>query len=240
MSPVEGKVVIVVPTYIEAENLPRLAERIFALGMPRSSMIVVDDVSPDGTSNVARDLDRHYKGRVAVIEREDKLGLGTAYVRGFYQALEDGTEYVVQMDADLSHAPEYIPGFIEALETADVVVGSRYTEGGEVDKGWNLKGQMLSSLANLGIRMVSGVKVKDATTGFKAFRATALGSLNLEDFHCRGFGFQAEVAYACQEMGHKVVERPIVFHDRTAGRSKMSLEIIIEAIWKLGVIRWRR
>ena len=240
MSSVEGKVVIVVPTYIEAENLPRLAERIFALDMPKSSMIVVDDASPDGTSTVARELDRHYKGRVAVIEREDKLGLGTAYVRGFSQALEDGAEYVVQMDADLSHAPEYIPGFIEALETADVVIGSRYTTGGGVDEEWNLKRRLLSSLANQAIRIVSGVKVKDATTGFKAFRATALGSLNLEGFRCRGFGFQAEVAYACQEMGHKVVERPIVFHDRTAGKSKMSLGIIIEAMWKLTVIRWRR
>ncbi|MCH8063766.1 MAG: polyprenol monophosphomannose synthase [Chloroflexi bacterium] len=240
MSSVEGKVVIVVPTYIEAENLPRLAERIFALDMPKSSMIVVDDASPDGTSNVARKLRRRYNGRVVVIEREDKLGLGTAYVRGFSQALEDGAEYVVQMDADLSHAPEYIPGFIEALGTADVVIGSRYAEGGGVDKDWTLKRRLLSSLANLGIRAVSGVKVKDATTGFKAFRATSLVSLNLEGFHCKGFGFQAEVAYACQEMGHKIVERPIVFHDRAAGKSKMSLGIIIEAMWKLAVIRWRR
>lgn len=240
MSGVDGKVVIVVPTYIEAENLPRLAERIFALDMPRSSIIVVDDASPDGTSNVARNLHRRYNGRVVVIEREDKLGLGTAYVRGFSQALEDGADYVVQMDADLSHAPEYIPEFIEALGAADVVVGSRYTEGGGVDKDWNIKRRLLSSLANLAIRIVSGVRVKDATTGFKAFRATALGSLNLEGFHCRGFGFQTEVAYACQEMGHRVVEMPIVFYDRTAGKSKMSLGIIIEAMWRLTVIRWRR
>lgn len=240
MSSVDGKVVIVVPTYIEAENLPILAERIFALDMPMSSIIVVDDASPDGTSNVARNLDRRYNGRVEVIEREHKLGLGTAYVRGFSQALEEGAEYVVQMDADLSHAPEYIPEFIEALGAADVVVGSRYTRGGGVDEGWNLKRRLLSSLANLGIRAVSGVKVKDATTGFKAFRATALRSLNLEGFQCRGFGFQAEVAYACQEMGYKVVERPIVFYDRTAGKSKMSLGIIIEAMWRLTVLRWKR
>ena len=240
MSFVDGKIVIVIPTYIEAENLPRLAERIFALDMPKSSIIVVDDASPDGTSDVARDLDRRYNGRVELIEREDKMGLGTAYVRGFSQALQDGAGYVVQMDADLSHAPEYIPNFIDALKAADVVIGSRYTDGGGVDKGWTLKRRLLSSLANLCIRAVSGVKVKDATTGFKAFRATALGSLNLEGFHCKGFGFQAEVAYACQEMGHKVVERPIVFHDRTAGKSKMSLGIIIEAMWRLTIIRWRR
>ena len=177
---------------------------------------------------------------MSVIERESKLGLGTAYVRGFSQALEEGAEYIVQMDADLSHAPEYIPEFIEALEAADVVVGSRYTDGGGADEDWNLKRRLMSSLANLSIRIVSGVKVKDATTGFKAFRATALRSLNLEEFHCRGFGFQAEVAYACQEVGHKVVEKPIIFYDRTAGKSKMSLGIIFEAMWRLTILRLRR
>ena len=144
------------------------------------------------------------------------------------------------MDADLSHAPEYIPEFLRELERADVVVGSRYTEGGGVDKEWRFRRHLLSALANYGIRAVVGLKVKDSTTGFKAFRADALRAIDFNEFRCKGFGFQAEVAYACQRRGHRVVEYPITFYDRAHGESKLSLGIILEAFWRLFLLRWQQ
>jgi dolichol-phosphate mannosyltransferase len=235
-----GLVAVVVPTYNEAANLPELAERIFALGISNARLIVVDDSSPDGTAQLARELSRKFDGRVEVIQRPGKQGLGTAYVQGFSRALAEGADYVLQMDADLSHAPEYIPSFLEALKDADVVVGSRYARGGGVDKKWSLKRRLLSSSANLGIRTAAGLRVKDATSGFKAFRSSVLKSLEGVKFQCRGFGFQAEVAHACQRRGYKVVEYPIIFVDRTKGKSKMSFSIIFEALWRLWLLRWRR
>ena len=231
---------IVVPTYNEAGNLPELADRIFALGIPDTRIIVVDDGSPDGTAEVARELAGSFDGRVEVIERSGKQGLGTAYVRGFSHALAQGAGYVLQMDADLSHAPEYIPALLKALDDADVVVGSRYVPGGGVDEVWSPKRRLVSYLGNLGIRLVAGLKVKDATSGFKAFRGSALSALALSEFRCNGFGFQSEVAHACQRRGYRVIEYPIVFQERTRGRSKMSVFIVIEALWRLLPLRWKR
>lgn len=235
---IEGQVAIVIPTYNEAGNLPALAERLFALGIPNMKIIIIDDNSPDGTAEIAKELNHKFDQRLELIERDSKQGLGTAYVRGFRQALDGGADYVLQMDADLSHEPEYIPDFIEALKEADVVVGSRYTTGGGIDEKWSIKRRLLSSMGNIGIRMASGLKVKDSTTGFKAFRASTLRSLKMSDFRCKGFGFQAEVAYACQQQGHKVVEYPITFYDRSKGQSKMSINIMLEAIWRLTLLRW--
>ncbi len=235
-----GSVAIVVPTYNEADNLPVLVERLFSLDISDARIIVVDDNSPDGTADVVRSLSEKYDRRLDLIKRDSKNGLGTAYKVGFSRAIEQGADYVLQMDADLSHAPEYIPEFLDALRHADVVVGSRYTDGGDVDKGWRLRRHMLSAFANYGIRAVVGLKVKDSTTGFKAFRADALGSIAFDEFRCKGFGFQAEVAYACQRQGHRVVEYPITFYDRAFGESKLSLAIIWEALWRLFLLRWRK
>ncbi len=236
----EGAVDIVVPTFNEAGNLPELAERIFSHRMPDCRIIVVDDGSPDGTAQVARELRARFGGRVELIERQGKQGLGTAYLDGFSRALAEGAEYVVQMDADLSHPPEELPAMLEALRRADVVVGSRYIPGGGVDSGWSLGRRMLSYLANFGIRAVAGLEVKDATSGFKAFRAGALVRLCPGGFRCRGFGFQPEVAHACQRLGLRVAEHPILFVDRAEGRSKMSLWIAVEAFWRLLPLRLRR
>lgn len=236
----EPLVVVVVPTYNEAQNLRELARRIFALRTPNVRLIVVDDGSPDGTGEVANELERQYNGRVELIQRGRKLGLGTAYVRGFSRALEMKADYVLQMDADLSHRPEYIPDLLGDLANADVVVGSRYVAGGGVDDEWELPRRMLSSFGNVGIRTIAGLRVRDATSGFKAFRGGTLGSLDLAQFRCKGFAFQAEVAHACQRKGYSVVEHPIIFEKRAAGRSKMSMGIIIEAIWRLFPLRWKR
>ena len=234
-----SKVAVVVPTYNEAENLPVLAARLFALGIPGLTLIVVDDGSPDGTGEVAKQLAVQYDGRVELVQRHRKEGLGPAYIAGFSQALDGGADVIVQMDADLSHQPEYIPQFIDALGESDVVIGSRYVSGGGVDEHWGVMRRLISSGGNFGIRAVTGVKVKDATGGFKAFRQSVLRSIDFSQIRCAGFGFQAEINHACERMGCVVTEHPIVFIDRTMGKSKMSLGIMIEAMWKLLPLRWK-
>ena len=239
-APIDGVVTVVIPTYNEAENVPEIVERIFALDIPESRIIIVDDNSPDGTAEVAERLGERYEGRIHLISRPAKMGLGTAYAEGFSKALADGASYVVQSDADLSHGPEEIPEMLRELERADVAVGSRYIPGGRIGDDWPLHRRLLSSMANRGMRMVVGVEVKDATTGFKAFRAEALGAIDLEGIRCRGFGFQVEVAHACQRLGFRVVEHPIEFNDRARGMSKMSLGIAFEALTRLALLRFRR
>ncbi len=228
-------VTVVVPTYNEAGNLRELYERLSALGLPDMRLLFVDDGSEDGTEETALALGAN----VSVIQRGRKLGLGTAYVEGFKRALEGDSEYIVQMDADLSHEPEYLPAFLEALGSADVVIGSRYVEGGGVDERWSRRRQMLSAYANAGIRLAAGLRVRDATSGFKAYRRETLAALDLDGLRCNGFAFQAEVAHACQRMGARVVERPIVFMERVEGASKMSWEIMLEALWKLPPLRFK-
>ncbi len=237
---IDGVVTVVIPTYNEAENVPEIVSRIFALDIPESRIIIVDDNSPDGTAEVVERLADRYEGRIDLIKRPGKMGLGTAYAEGFCRALADGASYVVQSDADLSHGPEEIPDLLKELERADVAVGSRYIPGGRIGDDWPLHRRLLSSIANRGMKMVVGLDVKDATTGFKAFRAEALGAIDLEGIRCRGFGFQVEVAYACQRLGLRVVEHPIEFNDRARGMSKMSLGIAFEALTRLALLRFRR
>ena len=233
------RVAVVVPTYNEAANMPELVSRLFSLKIAGLRLYVVDDNSPDGTADVARRLSDTYVGRIEVISRQAKLGLGTAYVDGFTKALDDGCDYLVQMDADLSHVPDHLPSMLRKLQDADVVVGSRYTENGGSDPGWGLKRRLLSAFGNHVIRFVTGLTVNDVTSGFKAYTAAALSSLDMDAFRCKGFGFQSEVAFQCQSRGHVVVEHPIIFIDRTKGKSKMSLQIVLEAVWKLTLLRLR-
>jgi dolichol-phosphate mannosyltransferase len=235
-----ASVSVVVPTYNEAANLPELARRLFRLGFPDLTLVIVDDSSPDGTVDVALRLSEQYHGSVQVIKRPRKQGLGTAYPAGFARALENRADYIVQMDADLSHAPEEVPSMIRLLEHSDIVIGSRYIEGGGVDADWSLWRRFLSYFANVAIRAIAGLRVKDATCGFKVYRAAVLRSLALDGFRCKGFGFQAEVAHACQRKGYAVTEHPIIFAERTHGSSKMSVTIALEAIWHLSFLRLRR
>ena len=232
------RITVVVPTYNEAENLPELVRRLFDLDLPRVKVLVVDDGSPDGTGKVAERLSTQLDGRVEVIQRGRKLGLGTAYVAGFSRAVDDGADVVIEMDADHSHDTAYLPVFLERLESADVVVGSRYVPGGG-SEDWGAFRRFISGLGNFGIRWVAGLEVYDATSGFKAFRGSALRGLDMTRFRCRGFGFQAEVAHACQRMGYRVVEHPIIFQNRASGKSKMSPFIMLEALWRLLPLRWR-
>ncbi len=234
------RITVVVPTFNEAQNLPELAARLFALDLGDLRILVVDDGSPDGTADVARRLADERSGRVEVLERSGKLGLGTAYVEGFARALKGDPDFVFQMDADLSHPVEELSGMLAALTDADVVVGSRYTGGvTEVgaEEGWGLHRILTSTLGNFAIRLVAGLQVRDATSGFKGFRAEALRGLDMSRFRCKGFGFQSEVAFACQSRGYRVIEHPFIFSNRRYGESKMSLWIVVEAVWRLIPLR---
>ena len=234
------KVAVVVPTYNESETLPQLIEKVVAQGIDGLGFIVVDDGSPDGTGAIADGLADEFTGVFIVLHREGKQGLGTAYMAGFQTALDAGAQNIVEMDADLSHPPEVLPGLIAELDEADVAVASRYTPGGGVDPGWSWARKQISYWGNVGIRLILGLEVKDATAGFKAFRRTALERIGLDRLRLSGFGFQAEVAYRCEQTGLKVVERPYVFMERTAGKSKMSFGIVVEAFFRLSWLRIRR
>lgn len=236
---VSMRVAIVVPTYNEAETLPLLIERIVAQDIPGLGFIVIDDGSPDGTGDIADRLADDFQGMFLVVHREGKLGLGTAYMTGLQLAVDTGAERIVEMDADLSHPPEVLPGLIARLDTADVAVASRYTDGGGVDPAWSWGRKRVSHWGNVGIRLILGIEVKDATAGFKAFRRESLEKLGIDRLRLTGFGFQAEVAFRCQRAGLNIVEHPYVFMERTAGRSKMSFAIALEAFVKLTWLRIR-
>lgn len=238
--PVAAPVVVVVPTYNEASNIPELLRGLFSLGVPNLEILLVDDGSPDGTAELAEHLSPQYGGQVHVMRRREKQGLGTAYIAGFSWALEHGAGYVVEMDADLSHSPEYIVAFLARMEDHDVAVGSRWTAGGGTDPEWGFGRRLLSRGASLYCRLVLGLKVRDTTTGFKCFRRSALEKLVLGRIESQGFAFQVEVAYACQLAGCRVVEVPIRFRQRARGQSKMSSRIIVEAFWRVLAMRRRR
>ena len=231
---------VVVPTYNESETLPQLIEKVVAQGIDGLGFIIVDDGSPDGTGAIADGLADEFAGVFIVLHREGKQGLGTAYMAGFQTALDAGAQNIVEMDADLSHPPEVLPGLIAELDEADVAVASRYTPGGGVDPGWSWARKQISYWGNVGIRLILGLEVKDATAGFKAFRRTTLERIGLDRLRLSGFGFQAEVAYRCEQTGLKVVEHPYVFMERTAGKSKMSFGIVVEAFFRLSWLRIRR
>lgn len=233
------KVAIVIPTYNEAENLPLLITELAALGIEGLGFVVVDDGSPDGTGEIADELAEEYDGVFDVIHRERKQGLGKSYIAGFTRALELGAEQIVQMDADLSHPPIEVPAMLAGLERADIVVGSRYASGGGVDPDWSFLRRQISYWGGVGIRRVLGLKVHDATSGFKAFRRSALEEVGIDRLKLSGYGFQPEVTYRAQKAGLYIAEHPFTFLDRTAGRSKMSAGIAAEAIYRLILIRLR-
>jgi dolichol-phosphate mannosyltransferase len=236
----ETKVMVVIPTYNEAENLPTMIGKLLGLGVPGLAILVVDDSSPDGTGQVADDLARQYPGRVHVLHREGKLGLGTAYVIGFGYALAHGAEFVVQMDADFSHSPDYIPQFLEAIDGYDVVIGSRYVSGGSLDERWGWGRYLLSWWANsIYTRLTLGIRVKDATAGFKCWRRATLEGLGLDRVRSNGYVFQVEMAYLTEKLGYRFLELPIYFEDRRIGQSKMTMPVKVEAALRTWQIRWR-
>jgi dolichol-phosphate mannosyltransferase len=236
----EPKVMVVIPTYNEADNLRALIGELLALALAGLEILIVDDNSPDGTGQIADELTHQYPNRVHVLHRAGKLGLGTAYLTGFRYALEHGANHVVQMDADFSHSPSYIPDFVKAMEDYDVVVGSRYVSGGQLDERWGWWRYFLSWWANtVYARVILGLKVKDATAGFKCWRRATLEGIDLGRVRSNGYVFQVEMAYLAEKLGYRLLEIPIYFEDRRIGRSKMTLPVKIEAALRTWQIRWR-
>lgn len=220
---------VITPTYNEAENLPKLVQALFALPIEGLSVLVVDDNSPDGTGLVADQLAAEYSGRMAVLHRQQKLGLGQAYINGFQYALATPTQAIVQMDADLSHPPELLPRMLQALEQADIVLGSRYISGGSVDNHWPMWRKGLSAFGNFYARTILGMSIRDVTGGYRAWRRDVLASLPLERIRSNGYAFLIELTYIAYRLGYTFHETPFYFADRSAGQSKMSLRIQREA-----------
>lgn len=232
------RVLIITPTYNERENLPELVAGIFAV-LPEANLLVVDDASPDGTGDVAGQI-ASADARVHVMHRAGKQGLGTAYLAGFEWAIEHGYDYILQMDADLSHDPRYLPDFLRALdEGADLAIGSRNIPGGGVE-GWGPVRHFISKGGSLYSRVILGLGVRDLTSGYKAFRRTLLQSIDLADVSSRGYSFQIEVTYRAILRRFRVVEVPIMFVDRRAGQSKMSGSIFAEAVLMVWRLRWNK
>lgn len=229
------KVLVVIPTYNERENLVELMGRIFAQPIPDLHVLIIDDNSPDGTGALAEELGAK-DPRINVMHRPKKLGLGSAYVVGFRYALGQQYDAVFEMDADFSHNPDSLPEFIRELADADLVVGSRYLHGVTV-VNWPLSRLILSYGANLYTRIVTGLPIKDATGGYKCFRSQVLESLDLERVKSDGYGFQIEINYKTWRKRFRIKEIPILFVDRRAGVSKMSRRIVWEAAWMVWRLR---
>jgi dolichol-phosphate mannosyltransferase len=237
------QVTVALPTYNEIENLSDIATRILSHGY---GLLIIDDGSPDGTGDLADEI-ASGDDRVSVLHREQKLGLGPAYAAGFDEALADGADIVVEMDADFSHDPADLPRLVAAVrEGADLAIGSRYVPGGSTPD-WPLLRRLISRGGNIYARTMLGIPTRDATAGFRAFRADALSRLPYADAEASGYGFQVEMAWRAHQAGMRVVEVPISFRDRTRGTSKMGPRIVAEAmwlvtVWGLGRVvgRWRR
>ena len=228
------KTLIIIPTYNEFDNLRPLLQEIFSFA-PAADVLIVDDNSPDGTGKLADQI--HVENpQVNVLHRAGKLGLGTAYIAGFKYAVEHGYDAAFEMDADFSHDPRYLPDFLQKIENADLVIGSRYVEGGDTPN-WSLLRRFISGGGNIFARFMLGIPVHDCTAGYRCYRRQVLESIELDTIESQGYAFQVELAYRVYKHGFKIVETPIIFMDRRVGKSKMSRTIFLEGLtW---VIRTR-
>jgi dolichol-phosphate mannosyltransferase len=230
------KALVIVPTYNERENITKLVDAVLYQD-PNIDVLIIDDGSPDGTGQLADEI-AAVNPRVNIIHRAGKMGLGTAYVAGFKWALERPYTYIFEMDADFSHDPAHLPQFLESIREADLVLGSRYRDGRVTVVNWPIGRLMLSYFANVYARTVTGLRLFDATGGFKCFRREVLAAINLDDVRSNGYAFQIEMSFRAWRRGFRIVEIPIVFVDRTEGVSKMSKRIVREAVWMVWRLRW--
>ena len=235
----EGKTLIIIPTYNEIENIESIVHAVFNI-VPAFHVLVVDDNSPDGTANVVSELKKKYSDQLFLEIRSKKTGLGDAYVHGFRWALERQYSYVFEMDADFSHDPkELIPMQAQLLQQADVVVGSRYSNGVNV-VNWPLSRVLLSYFASIYVRWITHLPVKDATAGFVGYTRNVLTSMDIDSIRFGGYAFQIELKYKAWIKGFKIVEHPIIFVNRQLGKSKMSGNIIWEALFGVLYLRWNK
>lgn len=231
------KVLVVMPTYNERENVPQIVPQVLEQG-PGIEVLVVDDNSPDGTGQVVDEMVER-NPRIHVIHREGKLGLGTAYIAGFKWALARDYQLVFEMDSDFSHNPKHIPEFLEAVQHHDLVLGSRYLKGVTVIN-WPMSRLLLSWFANHYSRIVTGLPFTDTTGGFKCYRREVLEAIDLDAIRSEGYSFQIETTFRAWRKGFKIGEISIIFSDRTEGRSKMSGKIVREAVWRVWKLRLMR
>ena len=233
------RALVLIPTYNEAVNLPKLVPQVLAQDM-RLEVLVIDDNSPDGTGRLADGL-AAAEPRVHVLHRDAKQGLGKAYLAGFRWAIEHGYDYVFEMDADFSHDPVHLKEFLKAAAGADLVLGSRYLDGRVTIVNWPMSRLLLSYFANVYARWVTGLRIWDLTGGFKCFRRKVLEAIDLSQVESNGYAFQIEMSVRAWRKGFRIAEIPIVFVDRTEGQSKMNRAIVREAIWmvpRLRLMRW--
>jgi dolichol-phosphate mannosyltransferase len=230
------KALIITPTYNERLNVPTLVERVLAQD-PRLEILFVDDNSPDGTGDLIESIAAR-EPRIHLMRRPAKMGLGTAYRDGFRWALQRDYELVFEMDADFSHDPNHLPEFLAASERADFVLGSRYLNGKVTVVNWPMTRLVLSYGANIYARLITGMRLWDATGGFKCFHRRVLAAINLDEVRSNGYAFQIEMSYRAMKKGFKPIEIPILFADRTEGESKMSGHIVREAVLMVWRLRW--
>ena len=225
------KTTFVIPTYNEAENIPKLVKAVMELPVS-INLLIVDDNSPDGSGDLAEQMKIEHPGRIQVMHRKGKLGLGSAYIQGFGQAIAEGADLVGQMDADFSHPIDKIPVLIETLTSCDFVIGSRYVPGGKLDDNWPFWRKWLSGFGNFYARTILGLKIKDVTGGFRLWRKETLSAMPLERVKSNGYIFQVEMSYLATLLGFHCAETPIYFADRRWGQSKMSIRIQLEAAYR--------
>ncbi|MDP8305912.1 MAG: polyprenol monophosphomannose synthase [Candidatus Chlorobium antarcticum] len=226
----EASSLVIIPTYCEARNIGRMLDTLNSLYHCELDVLVIDDSSPDGTAEVVRDRQQH-QDSVTLMEREGKLGLGTAYRAGFRYALQKGYRFILEMDADFSHDPAMIAALLKEAETADLVIGSRYVNNTVNVVNWPLGRLILSKMASIYTRLVTGLPVSDPTGGFKCFRRETLEAVDLRRVSSQGYSFQIEMNFRVWKKGLTIREIPIVFVDRTVGESKMTRQNIREAVW---------
>lgn len=229
------KTLVIIPTYNEADNVGNVIRKIISRNIPGLSVLVVDDNSPDGTAEIATKIGAR-DSRVKLLKRAGKLGLGTAYVEGFKYAIEEGYDYIFEMDADLSHYPGDIPKLLERVQEYDLVIGSRYVRGVNVIN-WPFSRLFLSLAANWYTRLITRMPIHDCTSGFKCFRRKVLESINLDAISSDGYSFQIEMHYKAWKKGFRILELPIIFVDREKGSSKMTRKVMREAAWMVWKLR---
>lgn len=240
----KNKVLIIVPTYNEFDNIKIILEQIYAqqqiVAQKSIHVLVVDDNSPDGTANLVKSLQSElYHDNLHLIKREGKQGLGTAYIAGFKWAIKNNYDYVFEMDADLSHNPKYLPDFLEKIKTSDLVLGTRYMKGGGVIN-WGKHRILISKGGNLYSKLILGLPFRDLTGGYKCFSIEVLKTINLDSIISNGYAFQIELTYRAYLRGFKISETPIVFHDRIAGKSKLSNNVFTEAVKNIIILRLKK
>lgn len=230
---------VVIPTYNEIENVEDILRAIFSLGEPLH-VLIVDDSSPDGTAQKVTELGSAYPDRLHLLVRQEKQGLGTAYIAGFKWGIARGYDFIFEMDADFSHNPADLPRLLAACRAgADVAIGSRYVRGGRVEN-WPMKRVIMSKWASIYVRLITGLPVKDTTAGFVCYSRQVLEAIQLDNIRFVGYAFQIEMKYAAWKLGFRITEVPITFVDRLRGKSKMSMKIFKEAFTGVWKMRFRR